>query len=247
MMASLVDVAAPSDLPYPHSDDVGAVDIWSHLTRARGDLASDAGLLDAREHARAARFRYERDRRRYVERHAFARRVLARYLDCDAADVAFRFGPGGKPELDGFDQRSFNLSQDDDLTVLVVGDGRPVGVDVERVRGIDKVDDLAEELFAPEEGTTVHTAAPSARSRVFLTLWTRKEAVLKAMGVGLSMSLQDFTVLTPNTAAVGRPISANGELPFAFATLAGLPGYVGTVACAGEGIVVRAMQGRDLG
>jgi len=246
MMASLVDVAAPSDRPYPRPDDVGAVDVWSHLTGAHGDLASDAGLLDASERARAARFRYERDRRRYVERHAFARRVLARYLDCGAADVVFRTRPGGKPELAGCDERSFNLSQDDDLTVLVVGDGRPVGVDVERVRDIDKLDELAEGLFAPEEVATVHAAAPAVRSRVFLTLWTRKEAVVKTMGVGLAMPLQDLTVLAPNTAAVGRPVSANGALPFAFATLAGLPGYVGTVACAGTGIVVHVMHEREL-
>jgi 4'-phosphopantetheinyl transferase len=247
VIVSAVNAAALEGRPFPCSDEVGAVDVWSHLTRAQADLASEGALLDESERARAARFRFDRDCRRYVERHAFARRVLARYLGCDPADVAFRTGSSGKPELDGCDDRSFNLSQDDDLTVLVVGDGRPVGVDVERVRAIDNVDELAEGLFAPDEVDAVRAAAPAARSLAFLTLWTRKEAVAKAMGVGLAMPLDEFTVLSPTTAAVGRPRSAGRELPFAFAPLAGLHGYVGTAACAGERIAVRAMDERDLG
>jgi 4'-phosphopantetheinyl transferase len=246
VIVSVVSAAAPEGRSFPWSDEVGAVDVWTHLTRAQVSLASEVALLDERERARAARFRFERDSRRYVERHAFARRVLARYLDCDPADIAFRIGPGGKPELDGCHDRSFSLSQDDDLTVLVVGDGRAVGIDVELVRAIDNVDELAAGLFAPDEVDTVRAAAPAARSLAFLTLWTRKEAVAKAVGVGLSLPLDQFTVLSPTSAAVGRPRSAGRghELPFAFAPLAVLPGYVGSVACAGEWIAVRVMDER---
>ncbi len=215
--------------------------MWSHLIGTTGDSARAWALLDETERDRAMRFRFEQDRRRFVQRHAFARDVLAGYLGCDPAHVAIRIAPGGKPEIDGCDDLSFNLSHDDDLTVLVVGDGRPVGVDVERVRPVGAVDELVEGLFTSDEVATVRAATPADRSLTFLSLWTRKEAVVKAMGVGLSLSLDEFTVLTPTGTAIVPPHTTGRDLPYAFAPLHGLPGYVGTVACAGERIVVRVM------
>ncbi len=239
-----VATADASHLPSVlRSDKVGNVEVWSYLTHARGDLASARTILDEAERDRATRFRFEPDHRRFVQRHAFARVVLAGYLGCDPARIAFRIAPGGKPRIDGCDDLSFNLSHDDDLTVLVVGDGRPVGVDVERVRPVDAVDQLVVGLFTPNEVGTVCAAPLAARSLTFLDLWTRKEAVVKAMGVGLSLPLDEFTVLagTGTGSVVGRPHHAGHDLPYAFASLNRLPGYVGTVACAGEGIAVRVM------
>lgn len=244
---SLATAAPPWAGPVLPTDEVGTVGVWSHFARPSGDLAREWELLDDTERARATRFRFGWDRHRYVQRHAFARRVLAHYLDCDPAHIAFRIGLGGKPALDGCDDRSFNLSHDDDLTVLVVGDGRPVGVDLERVRAIDNVAELAEGLFTPNEVDAVRAADPAARSLIFLTLWTRKEAVVKAIGVGLSLPLDELGVMTRSGATVGRPRRKGRVLRYAFAPLDGLPGYVGTVACAGEAIAVRSMDERGLG
>jgi 4'-phosphopantetheinyl transferase len=224
-----------------------SVAVWPHVASVHGDVAIDRAILDEVERGRAERFRFERDRRRYIERHAFVRRVLAMYLDCDPAEVAIRVDPRGKPSVDSGTAPSFNLSHDDDLSVLVVGDGRPVGVDVERIRTIDQVQELAEGLFTPDEVAVVQAPDPVASSLVFLSLWTRKEAVLKAMGVGLSGPLDGFTVLTGDGSAVGRPRHAGGELAYAFAALDGMPGYVGAVACAGERLSLTWMDQEGLG
>jgi len=199
-----------------------------------GNLASEWTVLDDAERNRAVRFRFERDRRRFVQRHAFVRRVLATYVGCDPAAVVIRVDARGKPAIDDRDAPSFNVSHDDDVSVLAIGEGHSVGVDVERIRTIDRVDELAHGLFTPDEIASVQARDPMASSLAFLTLWTRKEAVLKAMGVGLSGPLDGFTVLTGDGTTVGRPRHAGRALPYAFTALEGLPGFVGAVACAGE-------------
>jgi 4'-phosphopantetheinyl transferase len=81
---------------------------------------------------------------------------------------------------------------------------------------------------------------------MFLTLWTRKEAVAKAIGVGLSMPLDRFIVSTQEGAIVGRPRGVHGTLPYAFAPLQELAGYVGAMAVAGTEITVRYCDAREM-
>lgn len=223
-------------------DDAPTVDIWVHDCDTPVDPVDDEAVLDATERARAARFRFERDRQRYLQRHAFARRVLARYQGCDPSRIGFAYGRHGKPTIDGSRHVSFNLSHDDGLAVLVVGDGRAVGIDVERSRTIPRVEELAAGLFARDEAEALRSAEPAARSTLFLTLWTRKEAVAKAMGVGLSLPPAGFSVLLAAGSVVGHPTGVDGELPYAFAPLMGLGAFVGTVACAGGRLATRRMN-----
>ena len=87
-------------------------------------------------------------------------------------------------------------SQADDLTMVAVAQGRRVGVDVERLRHIGDAAEIADALFTPREAELLRSMSPASRSRAFLTLWTRKESLVKAIGGGLSMPLDSFTVLT---------------------------------------------------
>jgi 4'-phosphopantetheinyl transferase len=160
--------------------------------------------------------------------------------------VEFQTSPFGRPELAPSRDVSFNVSQAGDLTVVAVARGREVGVDVERLRPVDDVMDLAEGLFAQEEVDLLRTRPPRDRAAMFLTLWTRKEAVVKTIGVGLSMPLDRFIVSTQEGATVGRPRGAQGPLPYAFAPLQELAGYVGTVAVAGTEITVRYCDAREM-
>ena len=242
MSMAAVAVAASRDT---ERDDTSVVHVWSQRSRVSGDLAADVALLDSAERARAERFRFERDRRRYVQRHAFVRRVLGRYLELDPARVAIAIASHGKPVLDGSLDLSFNLSHADDVTVLAVADGRPVGVGLERVRAVDDASGLADWLFAPAEIASLRSAPPSSSSLAFLELWTRKEAVIKTMGAGLAVPLDGFTVLTRAGEAGARPRHAGGDLPLAFATIDAPSGYVGTVASAGARISVRTIDERN--
>lgn len=158
---------------------VAGVDVW--------DVALDAPhpgaerLLDAAERARAARFVFERDRRRFVAGRAALRAVLGGYLGRDPAALAFALGPHGKPALPGGPPFSFSNSHG--RALCAVGLDREVGVDLEAVREVPDAEGIARSVFTAEERAAWRSAGGG--SAAFLRLWTHKEAALKALGLGL--------------------------------------------------------------
>jgi 4'-phosphopantetheinyl transferase len=118
------------------------------------------------ERARSARFRFERDRRRYIVAHGVLRRLLGRYLGVRPEELRFERNGFGKPALTpAFDGRlRFNLSHSADVALVAVASDAEVGVDVERVRALPELAD---------------------DPQTFLDGWTRNEACVKAMGRGL--------------------------------------------------------------
>jgi len=133
---------------------------WS----ARLDVAPDQfyGTLSDDERRRAARFRFERDRRRFIVARGELRELLGRYLDTRASELRFVYNAFGKPALSPeFGGRlKFNLSHSADLALIAIATDREVGVDVEYLR--------------PDE------------PRTFFEAWTKQEAYVKARGEGLS-------------------------------------------------------------
>lgn len=162
---------------------------------------ADGDVLSEDELERAARFRYDRDRRRFVAGRAVLRRLLAGYVDASPADISFEYGAYGKPDVPQAPV-SFNLSHSGSHALFAFGPRFELGVDVEVLENA-LVDDLlvAKRFFSPREVEVLRAFAPSARPRAFLRCWTRKEAFVKARGDGLSLPLQDFDV----SFAMGEP------------------------------------------
>ena len=118
------------------------------------------------------------------------RRVLARYLGEDPADLALSAGDHGKPALAGPRPRlGFNLSHSGEIALIAVAGEREVGVDIERADDKRDVLRLAEVGLDPEEAAAVRAASPAARAAAFYAAWVRKEAVAKCLGVGLGADL----------------------------------------------------------
>lgn len=165
-----------------------------------------AGVLDEEERRRAARFVYDRDRRRFVASHTAMRLRLASYLDIDPADVCYQIGHAGKPTIArrGRDVR-FNLSHSGERAVLAIAMGRDVGVDVEQHREIDVLP-LMDLVCAPRERETVAAAGGTARIEAFYRCWTRKESFVKALGHGLSFPLPGVDVSRD-----GAPLIVDGR------------------------------------
>lgn len=88
----------------------------------------------------------------------------------------------------------FNLSHAGDLALVAVSHGRRLGIDVERVRDDLALDRLAEFVFSTAELDAWHRVPPPARTTAFFAAWTRKEAYVKALGRGLSLSPKSFAV-----------------------------------------------------
>jgi 4'-phosphopantetheinyl transferase len=174
------------------------IDLWT--ISLDGDVTSadrQASLLSADEAARASRFRMMGDRRRFAAGRAGLRRILAAYLRADPASLDFSYGPAGKPELAGQPSTSglrFNLSHSEGWALLAVTRGRAVGVDLERMRAGRDLAAIAGRFFAPAEAAALAGFSPPLHEEAFFAIWTRKEALLKAFGAGLSLPLDGFCV-----------------------------------------------------
>jgi 4'-phosphopantetheinyl transferase len=222
----------------------GAVDVWYVDLAVDAATVADLGTdLAEAERTRAARFTFERDRRRFVVARAALRSVLGRYLGLPPGQLAFTFGEHGKPALEeAFASLGFNLSHSGEIAVVAVGWQRAVGVDVEQWRSLPDLDRLAARVFARGELAALAAVAESERARAFFRGWTRKEAFIKATGRGLAQPLDRFVVsLTAGEPA--RFLDIEGD-PAALArwTLHDLdtpPGYTGALVVEGASSAIR--------
>jgi 4'-phosphopantetheinyl transferase len=159
---------------------VPGVDIW------RIDLDKPIpgahALLTAEEQARASRFLFDRDRTRYVAGRAALRVVLAGCAGSAPEALSFELGPHGKPRLSA--GPPFSYSNSAACGLLAAGGDRELGVDVEQIREVPDAPDVARSAFTPEE-LAAWRAGGGDPSAGFLRVWTRKEAILKALGLGL--------------------------------------------------------------
>ena len=194
----------------------GTIHVWATRLEASPDaVARAARTLSPDERARAARFRGQHLERRFVVSRAAVRRVLARYRGEDPAAIAFELGPHGKPLLSG-DEPPFSVSHSGDVAVIAVSGAGPVGVDVEEVRLIPELEQLAARTFARDEAATLAALPAADRANAFFRIWTAKEAYVKALGVGLAMPLDAFTVtavtaITTVTVQRAAPVAARGD------------------------------------
>lgn len=168
---------------------------YAFFSLAREPSAAEEGTLDDDERARAARFVHARDRRRFVVAHAALRSFLAERLEIEPTAVRFSRDSSGKPRLaSGLPILHFNLSHADDVGLLAATYGSAVGVDVERVRSLPHSEDIADANFTDGERDALRELRPDEWEEGFFRCWTRKEAVVKALGDGLGQPLQTFDV-----------------------------------------------------
>lgn len=158
-----------------------------HVWRIALDAAaSQAGIdtLSEGEVARAARFVFEHDQRRFVAAHTALRTVLSLYTGQGSRELDLGETANGKPVLHG-SSLAFNLSHSGTLALLAVADDREIGIDIQHVTsGLDERS-IARTLFSPGEIDHLATLAADERRMMFFRFWTCREAILKAAGVGL--------------------------------------------------------------
>jgi 4'-phosphopantetheinyl transferase len=187
----------------PRRLEQGEVHLWSaglEISPAR--LEPLAALLSEREQARAARYRFERHRRRYQVTWGLVRSLLGHYISTDPHSLHFSFGPKGKPELTRGGGLQFNISHSAERVVVAVASTWPVGVDVEQIRPMEDAADIARRFFSPNEVQAFEALEEAQRLEGFFNCWTRKEALIKAVGEGVFVSLDRFDVsLTPGEPA----------------------------------------------
>nr|AFB69912.1 4'-phosphopantetheinyltransferase 2N [uncultured bacterium] len=185
---------APDPIPPLGAD----AHVWAvELDDSGFDAALGHTRLSAEEQARAARFKFDRDQKRYVIAHAALRDILAGYTNADAASLQFRDGPNGKPKLaPPFDASGieFNLSHSHELALVAVNRTGEIGVDIEFAKDDFDFLEVANHFFTNREGAALRALPSALQRRGFYKCWTSKEAFLKAKGTGLSGELDEVEI-----------------------------------------------------
>jgi len=221
----------PPDLGLPAS---GEAHVWCvALDRPPAEAARLAVHLAPDEAARAARFRFSRHRRRYTVARGVLRELVAGYLGIQPGEVAFRYGARGKPHLAGGGDLELNLSHSSELAVVGFARGAGLGIDVERLRSMPRGLDIAERFFSAAERRALAALPEERRESSFFRCWTRKEAYLKAVGDGITVSLAGFDVtLAPEEPP--RILHVDGDpgrgAAWSLVHLEPAPGYLGALA-----------------
>lgn len=154
-------------------------------------------LLSSEETLRATGYHFERDCRRFVVRRAALRQILAQYMGCDASTVRFITSAFGRPTIadaTNAGELSFSCSHSEDRGLVAVTRGRSVGVDLEKRRPRDANLEAVIGMFSPAEREELCRAPLQKWSAAFFDCWTCKEAFVKALGLGLSLPLDRFTI-----------------------------------------------------
>jgi 4'-phosphopantetheinyl transferase len=186
---------------YYSDDDYALPEDEVHIWRTGLDI-TESGLtklrevLSPEEKRRADRFHFEADRRRCVIGRGSLKLLLGQIMNLPANELQIENDEFGKPRMISRRGRclQFNVSHSGSLVLLAITRGRKIGVDVERVRTDLDVDGIAARFFSTSEYNIWALLAGQAKYDAFFACWTRKEAYLKARGVGLSEPPDQFDV-----------------------------------------------------
>jgi 4'-phosphopantetheinyl transferase len=181
------------------------IHVWTlHLPNVEATTLEP--LLSPDERERASRYRFDHLRQSFVVTRAALRCLLARYFGGDPAAIRFDYGAKGKPALAG-GGIEFSTTHSGDMAAFAIAKGCPVGIDLERIRPVSHMEEIARRFFYASEYTELMSQPPAGRDAAFFRCWTRKEACVKVTGEGLSglldvpqCSVQDLS-LAPGYAA----------------------------------------------
>lgn len=215
------------------------VHIWRASLEAPWSWTLDEAL-SIEDHARADRFRFESDRRRFATARASLRLILSRYLNKKPKRIRLDAGVYGKPFL--ADEKSslglrFNMSHSNRLALIAIARDREVGVDLEFMRPDFATKDVAEHFFSKSETEVLASFPFELRTEAFFNCWTRKEAYIKARGEGLSCPLAAFDVsLAPDSPAtlLNTRIDGDDASRWSLCELYPELGYAGALAVEGQ-------------
>ena len=178
--------------PYERLAEV--IYVWPiYLMPSEAIVARLGHLLDPDETARATSYRLDHVRQSFMLARSLLRVLLGQYLGAAPGTIQFSYGPRGKPKLVS-PLIEFNLSYSNSLALFAFTIGCELGIDVEEIRPLPEMHQIAKGFFCPEEQQELMSLPTEERERAFFLCWTRKEAYIKALGHGLSVPLDSFRV-----------------------------------------------------
>lgn len=228
-----------------HRDPIHLSDEDIHIWKVplKFDKLDDKDLqrhLSKEEEEKSNKFLFRKDRKHYILTHGLLRIILARYLDQEPYQIHYTYSIYGKPGLkNNQDDRmlSFNMSHSAGTAIYAVTRNRNIGIDIERIVKDFPCEEIAERFFSPREyNELLKVKAGFLRERAFFSCWTRKEAYIKARGVGFSMPLDEFDVSVSQNMPVQLIVDRedrNEKSQWTLMNINSAPGYVSALAVEG--------------
>jgi 4'-phosphopantetheinyl transferase len=207
----------------PHSPQLvdGEVHVWSaRLFRPDFDHIAALETLSEAERQRSALFHFERDRKSFISRRSMLRLILAHYLLMEPSRITLVHEERGKPRLSEADSPfplHFNFSHSRNLALLAVSRFSPVGVDVEKIRPMPEMSEIAATFLSKQEKVLFNAVEQEQKLEVFFGIWTRKESYLKVTGEGIARALAEIDCSQAPAGLALYPLSP-------------APGFIGALA-----------------
>lgn len=170
-------------------------------------------ILTDDERQRADRFHFAHDRQHYIVARGLLRTLLGHYLQQPPDQLRFSYNAYGKPALLTAPEQaplSFNLSHSGGLVLYAFARHRALGIDIEKMRTNLEYEQIAEHVFSVYERGVLRALPADQKIDAFFNGWARKEAYIKARGLGLSLPLAEFDV-TCGPHEPARLLSTRGE------------------------------------
>ncbi len=183
-------------LDVPHAAQAGVTVLRVAFDFGVALDANAFSVLADDERARAARFLRHEDGVRFAATRTALREAIGESIGLPSARVCFRYDAAGRPSIvDGPAGFDFNVSHSGAYALIAIARARRVGVDIESKRATLDWRTLAEAVFAPQDWACVARLPEHAQLEAFFDVWTAKEALLKAIGIGITAGLDRFSVL----------------------------------------------------
>ena len=220
----------------PHPPSLGEEDVQVSCAvqdRPDDEIRLFTDWLSPEEKARATRAATDLLRRRFIARRGLVRGLLGQALGRSPRDVAYQVGEEGRPSVENATGLSFALSHSGPLALVAMARGHRLGVDVECRRPRKNLEGLATRTFCPNETEALLALPLDARTEAFYRGWTRKEALAKAVGMGIASSFHRFSVsLGPaeDPRVVHMDLPGESADAWVLLDLEPAPGFSGTLA-----------------
>jgi len=191
-----------NNLQYLNLLNVSRIDEDTHMWNVDLDqspfvIQCLSSLLSSDEKKRSKRLIFDKDRNRFVVCHGLLRVLLSHYIGIKPDHIQFSYGQNGKPallEMLNNNNIRFSLSYSRGFCLFAITRYREIGVDIEfSGRSLD-CDQIINNFFTEKEKCFFYCLNKKQRENAFFKLWTKKEALIKALGIGLSLPLNSFDV-----------------------------------------------------
>lgn len=160
--------------------------------------------LSSDELDRARRYHFKKDQDRFICSRGILRKIIAYYLGENPKNLQFEYTSLGKPllaENSNFYDLHFNISHSNTLALYAIASKSIVGIDIEYLRKDTATEQIARKFFTQNEISSLKNAPEARREKLFYQFWTRKEAILKAIGKGISFPMDQLDVSSINGTA----------------------------------------------